>query len=108
LNVVYPHHTTIKTTAAREWGGGGAWDPRSDENPIKKERRRGERREITGVRSRVGEEQPRTSEGGKVQIGGCGGKMRVLDGVVIKRGDGLGQGGMGSDRKVIPRERARG
>ena len=96
------------TTAACGWGGGSTWDPRSDENPIKKERRRGERREITGVRRRVGEEQPRTREGGKEQQGGCGGKMRVLDGVVVKSGDGLVQGGMGSDRKGIPRERAIG
>jgi hypothetical protein len=70
--------------------------------------RRGERRETTGVRRRVGEEQSRTREGEEEQQGGCGGKMRVLDGVVVKSGDGLGQGGMGSDRKGIPGERARG
>ena len=39
----------------------------------------------------MGEEQPRTREGGKEQQGGCGGKMRVLDGVVVKSGDGLVQ-----------------
>jgi hypothetical protein len=96
------------TTAACGWGGGGAWDPRGDENPTKREKRRRKRREITGVRRRVGEEQPRTREGGKEQHGGCGGKMGVLDGVVAKSGDGLGQGGMGPDRNGIPRERARG
>ena len=61
-----------------------------------------------GVRRRVGEEQPRTREGGKEQQGGCGGEMRVLDGVVVKSWGGVGQGEMGSDRKGTPRERARG
>ena len=47
----HTHHTTIMTTAACGWGGRGTWDPRSDENPIKKERRVRSNQERRWVRS---------------------------------------------------------